>query len=247
MQFYVIVFYDVYNYDALNSPGIIMAIVRARRAIAGTEIALRNTLWPDAAERAWDRTVYGGFTTLPKTLPLICRIMDDLSKGFPLSSTYLALWCATWDNSFVRLNRPGDLAFASGFSGERAERTWTDRMRRLEEIGFVDIKPSGASKMGFAFIPNPHQVIFELRAAKTDASAASEKKELASGLTEGAFNALIERALELGCDDVKAMLEALSAPAATVKAPFVVKPRPGGLRKIAKPKPVAGTPPGEGE
>jgi hypothetical protein len=187
-----------------------MAIVRARRAIAGTELALRNTLWPDAATRAWDRTIYGGFTTLPKTLPMICRIMDDLSKGFPLSSTYIALWCATWDNAFVRLGRSADLAFASGFSGERAERTWTDRMRRLEGAGFVEIKPSGASKMGFAFIPNPHGVIFQLRAAKTDPSAPPERKALAGGLTEGAFNAFIERALELGCNDVKAILESSS-------------------------------------
>jgi hypothetical protein len=77
----------------------------------------------------------------------------------------------------------------------------------LEGIGFVEIRPSGASKMGFAFIPNPHDVIFRLRAAKTDPTAPPERKELAGGLTEGSFNAFIERALELGCNDVKAMLE----------------------------------------
>lgn len=210
-----------------------MATTRARRAIAGSELSLRNSLWPDAAARAWDRTSFGGFTTLPKTMPYLCRIMDDLSKGFPLSSTYLALWCATWDNAFVRLNRPGDLAFASGFSGERAERTWYDRMRRLEGIGFVETQPSGASKMGFAFIPNPHVVLFQLRDAKTDPSASPERRKLAAGLTEGAFNAFVERALEIGCNDVRALLEAVSAPKAT--------PAPAKLKKVRLKKPVAGS------
>jgi hypothetical protein len=159
--------------------------------------------------------------------------MDDLSKGFPLSATYLALWSSTWDNAFVRLNRPGDLAFASGFSGERAERTWLDRMRRLEEIGFVLTKPSGASKMGFAFIPNPHEVIFRLRAAKTDPSAPSDTRSLAAGLTEGAFNAFVERALEVGCNDVKAMLDALARPVDKVEELNPAKPKV--LLRLKKP------------
>jgi len=208
-----------------------MATIRARRAISGSELALRNSLWPEAAERAWDRTVYGGFTTLPKTIPYICRIMDDLSKGFPLSTTYLALWSSTWDNSFVRLNRPGDLAFASGFSGERAERTWLDRMRRLEEIGFIQTKPSGASKMGFAFIPNPHEVIFRLRAAKADPHAPNHMHTVAAGLTEGAFNAFVERALEVGCNDVKAMLDASAPRMEKAESPSVGKPKRARLKR----------------
>ncbi|WP_157683824.1 hypothetical protein [Brevundimonas diminuta] len=191
-----------------------MASIRTRRAITESEIALRNSLWRDAPTALWDRTVYGGFTTLPKTYPYIAKIMDDLSKGFPLSSTYLALWCSTWDNAFVRLNRPADMAFAAGFSGERAERTWTDRMKRLERLGFVETKPSGASKFGFAFIPNPHGVIVRLHAAKSDPSAPPDLRELASGLTEAAYNAFVERALEVGANDVKELLAPPKAPPA---------------------------------
>ena len=214
-----------------------MATLRSRRAIANSELDLRDSMWPDAEDELWDRSVFGGFTTLPKTLPYIARIMDDLSKGFPLSQTYLALWCATWDNSFVRLNRPADLAFASGFAGERAERTWSDRMRRLETLGFIKTRPSGASRLGFAFIPNPHAVIFALHAAKSgQASAGVESAELrtmVAGMTEGAFNAFVERALELGCNDVKALLKESNAQQTRARekkeAPakaHTVKPRP---------------------
>lgn len=209
-----------------------MASVRTRRAITESEIALRNSLWSDAPSALWDRTVYGGFTTLPKTYPYIAKIMDDLSKGFPLSSTYLALWCSTWDNAFVRLNRPADMAFAAGFSGERAERTWTDRLKRLENLGFVETKPSGASKFGFAFIPNPHGVIFKLYAAKSDPSASADVRELASGLTEAAFNAFVERALEIGANDVKDLLAPPKvAPAPKAKKGMALrrKPKLGGV------------------
>lgn len=174
-------------------------------------------MWPEAEDVLWDRSLFGGFTTLPKTFPYVARIMDDLSKGFPLSSTYLALWCATWDNAFVRLNRPADLAFASGFAGERAERTWTDRMRRLETLGFIKTKPSGASKLGFAFIPNPHAVIFALHAAKSAPAETMgldqilDRRAAVAGLTEGAFHAFVERALEVGCNDVKALLKQATA------------------------------------
>lgn len=188
-----------------------MASLRTRRAIANSEVALRDSLWPDAADRLWDRSSNGGFTTLPKTLPYIAKIMDDLSKGFPLSSTYIALWCATWDNAFVRLNRPADMAFAAGFTGERAERTWTDRMRRLETLGFVETRPSGASRMGFAFIPNPHAVIFRLHAAKTNPAETAELRSASAGLPEGTFNAFVERALELGCNDVRELLAEAAA------------------------------------
>lgn len=208
-----------------------MASVRTKRAITESEIALRNSLWPTSSTSLWDRTAYGGFTTLPKTYPYIAKIMDDLSKGFPLSSTYLALWCGTWDNSFVRLNRPADMAFAAGFSGERAERTWTDRIKRLEQIGFVETKPSGASKFGFAFIPNPHGVIFRLHAAKSDPTASAELRELASGLTEAAFNAFVERALEVGANDVKELLAPPKAPPTSKARTGLVlkrKPKTGG-------------------
>ena len=50
-----------------------------------------------------DRKAHKGFTTIPKTMPLILRIMDEMTKGAPVSSTYMTLWCSTWDNGFVQV------------------------------------------------------------------------------------------------------------------------------------------------
>src|SRR5215472_8159732 len=109
-----------------------------RKTIADNELDLRNSMWPDAEDRRWDRTAYGGFITVPKTMPLIGRIMDEMSKNFPVSSTYNALWARTWDkNAFVRLNKFDEIAFEAGFTGQRGVRTLQDRLKRLEALGFV--------------------------------------------------------------------------------------------------------------
>jgi hypothetical protein len=164
--------------------------VRQASAIAKKQLALRDHLWPGVEERLWRRTVHKGFTTMPKTMPLILKIMDEMTKGAPVSSTYLTLWCATWDNSFVILNRRADLANAAGFGGQRGEHTWATRMKKLQELEFIDMKPGKSGPMSSALIYNPHEVIREHHARRTP------------GLTEASYNALIEWALEIGARDV---------------------------------------------
>lgn len=115
-------------------------------------------MWPDAEDRRWDRIAYSGFITIPKTMPLIGRIMDEMSKNFPVSSTYNALWARTWDkNAFVRLNKFDEIAFEAGFTGQRGVRTLQDRLKRLEALGFVELKPAGNNRMLLPFCPIPTQ------------------------------------------------------------------------------------------
>ncbi|WP_212568547.1 hypothetical protein, partial [Vibrio parahaemolyticus] len=67
--------------------------------------------------------------------------MDKFSgKGKPLSSTYLSLWCNVFDEGFLEIEDKHRFAFESGFSSERAITTWTTRMRKLEELGFIQSK-----------------------------------------------------------------------------------------------------------
>jgi hypothetical protein len=105
-----------------------MTATRAVKAIVQKQLDQREALWPKSEPRLWHRKVHDGFTTIPKTMPLVLQIMDEMSKGKPLSSTYLGLWCATWDNSFVNISRPQEMAHGAGFSGQRAEYTWSARI-----------------------------------------------------------------------------------------------------------------------
>jgi hypothetical protein len=164
----------------------------AGKAIVAKQLAQREAMWPgiSGSPWLWHRQANKGFATIPKTMPLILQIMDDLSNGKPLSSTYLALWCDTWDNSMVNLSKPQEMAHAAGFTGQRALYTWRTRMLLLKELLFIDIKPGKSGDMSHVLIWNPHQIIRLHQQRKTP------------GLTEGAFNALLERALDIGAKDM---------------------------------------------
>ena len=167
-----------------------MATIREASAIAKKQLALRDLHWPEATPSLWHRTANKGFATIPKTMPMILKIMDEMTKGAPVSSTYLTLWCSTWDNSFVVLNKHGDMANAAGFGGQRGEHTWATRMKRLKELCFIDIKPGKSGPMSNAIIWNPHLVLRWHRDQKTP------------GLTEASYNALMEWALDIGAKDM---------------------------------------------
>ncbi len=117
-----------------------MASKKELSAIAKKQLAVREQLWPGAEPNLWHRNTHKGFTTIPKTMPLIIKIMDEMTKGTPVSSTYLTLWCSTWDNSYVSLGRPEEMAHSSGFGGQRGVHTWMARMKKLQELDFIDIK-----------------------------------------------------------------------------------------------------------
>jgi hypothetical protein len=128
---------------------------------------LRAKLWPDIHFRAelWHRKRNDGFVTVPRTMPLIIGIIDDLTKGAPAGMTYAELWCRAYDEMYVSLSRAKELAFHSGFIGQRAERTWAEKIRKLAEIGFIRVKEGQAGPLSHALILNPYLVIKRLHEA----------------------------------------------------------------------------------
>jgi hypothetical protein len=172
------------------------------KAIVEKQLKQREMLWPGMDPWLWHRKANKGFATIPKTMPLLLQIMDDLSKGKPVSSTYLGLWCETWDNSMVNVSKHQDMAHAAGFTGQRAVYTWSGRMKLLQQLRFIDIKPGRSGEISHVLIWNPHYSIRWHHGNKTP------------GLVEANFNALLERALEIGAKD---MIE--DVPIATAQDP----------------------------
>jgi hypothetical protein len=187
--------------------------LQTRKAIADSENKLRDTLWPDAPERLWAHKASGGFVTTPKTMPYVCRILDEMSKDHPLGPTYEALWSYTWgNNAFLRFNKPDDVTYAAGFSGQRGRRTLHERMRRLELLGFIETQPNGNEPLGFIFLPNPHVVLFAHHAGKGAPLPDPAPKGLTTHIVTASWNAFVARALDLGCKDVKQLLAPPSPP-----------------------------------
>lgn len=159
-------------------------------AILKRQLEVRKRLWPGVSEEmTWYRLARDGFVTMPRAMPLIMRIMDYLAgKGTPVSLVYLDLWCRTFDEAFLQITKTEEMATYAGFSGQRAVRTWKERLSKLAELGFIDIKYGLSKDVQFALILNPYHVI--------------AKAYSAGDVPVEMWNALMVRAAEIGADDL---------------------------------------------
>ena len=123
-------------------------------------------------------------------MPIILTVVDAMSKGKPLSSTYLELWCRVHDESFITLNKPLEHAFHAGFSGQRAVTTLRERIRTLANLRFLDVLSGPSGDLSYALIFNPYLVIKDHRSNSTP------------GLTQETYNALLQRVGEIGANDL---------------------------------------------
>lgn len=160
-----------------------------RKSISVRRRQQRTRLWPNINDDVlWLRTKSVGFTTIPRTLPIINKILDkEAGKGFPVSTTYLALWCRVFDEGFVEIRNSRDLAHESGFSGPRAEATWKNRMRILVELGVIDSKPGVQGDFQYILMLNPLQVIAKLF---------KEKQQ------DFDYRSLLDRMMQVGAEDI---------------------------------------------
>ncbi len=140
-----------------------MATKRAIR-MSIKRLNLRKQHWPDIAEKdLWLRNETKGFTTIPRGISLIMRIMDHLSLQKPLSNTYIALWCYAFDEMTVTIQKPRQMALESGFTGQRAENTWRERMKKLKELGFIRSAQGVTGDFHYVLLLNPYLVVKKLR------------------------------------------------------------------------------------
>lgn len=157
--------------------------------IANQKLAMRLALWPDLDEASlWERSKSDGWLSVPRAMPLIMQIIDSFSKGKPTSSVYLDIWCRSYDDSFVIANKSREMAFYSGFTGERAERTWASRIDILNELGFINVKEGPNGRISYILILNPYQLI---------------KQKYENGeVNEMFYNSLKQRMIEIGAHDL---------------------------------------------
>lgn len=149
---------------------------------------IRAKLWPDVTDAMLWSMDKEGWVALPRLMPLMMSIMDDLSdKGFPVSRTYLELWARLREEQFLALNRPEEMAFHAGFEGQRALRTWKDRIQRLADLGFVGLKPGPLGDLSYAVVFNPYYVI--------------KRAYLSGKVQERKWQALVVRANEVSAFD----------------------------------------------
>lgn len=138
--------------------------VRKKIAVRQGYQAVVDSLWPNVEKQLlWDRKRSRGFATIPKTISLIMRGIDVLTKGKPASNTYFALWVNTFDMMYVEGKDEHMLALESGFEGPRAVSTWRSRMASLKTLGFIDVRGGHYGPYSNILIWDPHLVMRRLK------------------------------------------------------------------------------------
>jgi hypothetical protein len=149
--------------------------------------ALRDQLWPDADDKVWSRHTGRGFTSVPRLLPHVVHLIDELagSRGSP-GYVYLELWFRAFDEGIVSIDDELKHAYAAGYTGTRALRTWRGHMLVLQELGFIRVKAAGNREIGHVLLVNPILVCQELK----DRGRAPEEW----------WTAFVQRANEIGAE-----------------------------------------------
>lgn len=158
------------------------------RTILERQLDARAKLWPELSDKMLWTMDSDGWVAIPRVLPLMLSIMDGMSeKGFPVSRTYLELWSRLREEGFLTLNRHEEMAFHAGFEGQRALRTWRDRMNRLAAMNFIGVKSGAFGDLSYAVVYNPFHII---------------KRAFISGhVPSNKYQALLMRANEVGAWD----------------------------------------------
>jgi hypothetical protein len=97
-------------------------------------------------------------------MPLILQLIDskDLSGSLAPSKVYLELLARHVDNGLVEMVHEVDHAYAAGYEGTRAVRSWQERMRILEKLGFIKAKQIGNQRYKYVVIVHPIVAIHNL-------------------------------------------------------------------------------------
>lgn len=131
-------------------------------------IAIRDELWPDAQKIVWNRKTEVGFTTIPRIIPLIMTLIDQLANGRNASRAYFDLWARAFDDGLVVVEDEESIAYSAGhINSGRNTRTWKERIGVLQDLGFIRVAPSGTRKYGYILILNPYLVVAKLKKKKS--------------------------------------------------------------------------------
>jgi hypothetical protein len=124
---------------------------------------LRKEYWPK--EDPWTGENETGWFRSPRTLPLVLTLLSSkkISGEKDPSPVYLELMARHVGDGVIEMGHEADHAFASGYSGARAVRTWQERMKILERYGFIKTKKIGNQQYRLVLLVHPTVVVQQLR------------------------------------------------------------------------------------
>jgi len=124
---------------------------------------LRKMFWPD--QDAWTGENEKGWFRALRTLPLVLGLMGEknLSGSQDPTRVYVELLARHIDGGVIEMGHEADHAFAAGYVGSRGVRTWRERMRTLEKLGFIRTRRVGNQDFKYVLLVHPTTAIWRLR------------------------------------------------------------------------------------
>lgn len=107
----------------------------------------------------WHRKTNDGYTTLPRTMPLVMQAIDSQCKGQPAGHVLFCLWARSPDNPLVIIENPATFAAEAGFEGERAVDTWRRRMKALLALNFISAVKGPSGDFHYVLLLNPNAAV----------------------------------------------------------------------------------------
>ncbi len=125
---------------------------------------IKAEFWPDDVAWTGDRPEVGWFRA-PRTLPLILMLLSSEkvtdSKSDP-TGVYLELLARHRDSGVVEMSTEADHSYAAGYPGARGIRTWQERMKLLEKLGFIKTVKGGNQTYKSVMLVHPTIVVKKL-------------------------------------------------------------------------------------
>lgn len=146
----------------------------------------KELIFPEVHEDwLWHRTRNDGFTTIPRTMPIIMQAIDALCGGKAAGQTLFTLWCRAPDHALLTIDNPVTFAAEAGFTGQRAIDSWKQRMRKLVELAFIITKPGASGDFHYVLLLNPHWAVERLQRSPNP-------------IPMSIYTRLVERAMDIG-------------------------------------------------
>lgn len=160
----------------------------------------------------WRRKSNDGFTTIPRTLPLVMQALDEASKGTPPGHVLFCLWARSPDNPLLAIENPVTFAAEAGFKGERVVDTWRKRMKQLREHQMIATKPGPTGEFHYVLLLNPNVDMEWMRWQMR--------------VQDGLYGRFIDRLMEIGAfGDIEGAVKTWADAAAATQAAKAVEPQ----------------------
>ena len=127
---------------------------------------LRDEFFRD--EESWTGIDEKGWFRAPRTLPLILELLASKTinpKQQDVTRVYLELWSRHIDSGIIEMAEQARHAYAAGYRGPRAVRTWLERMKVLEESGLIKAKEIEGQRYKYVLLVHPTIAVQRLRDA----------------------------------------------------------------------------------